>query len=201
MPENDAQTDTTSDTETGAVDLSAIQALLSENNWKPEQLASRLKDSRKWETRAKERADYDQLKAELDKVRQEGMSQAEKDLEAARSEGRATGEAEARALYGAQLVQAKFEGLLQGRGIEPDRAAVLAGDLNTAKYLGDDGKVNAEALVAFVDAVAPQQSTDARTGQQWAPTSFGAGQRTSTTAAPGAAGLAEIERRFGKKPA
>ncbi len=198
MSENSAEgTETATDTGAGTDDLAAIQAFLAETKLSPAQLKSRLADSRKWETRAKERADYDTVKAELEKVRAANLSQAEKDLEAARNEGRTTGAAEAAQKYGAALVQAEARGQLSGRGLDEARVKTLLDHLPAATFL-TDGAIDSAALESYIDAIAPK--SDARTGgTTWgSPAAFGQGQRSTTATDAGAAGLAEAQRRFAK---
>jgi hypothetical protein len=209
MPDADTtQTDSTAtDTQSGTdatkpvTTVEDLQAALAELGLTPGQVKARLEAGKKQEARAKENAtkasEYDKLAAELEKTRQENMSASEKELQKLRTEAHATGVAEATATYGSQLVKAEFKGLLAGRGIDADRVTVLADNLATAAYLSADGTIDSAALSTYIEALAPQQSTQASTGLGSA--SFGAGQRPATSTASGAAGLAEAQRRFGKK--
>lgn len=197
----DAQSESTAESATdnaGSDELTALQAALADLKLTPAQLKSRLADSRKWEDRAKSRSDYDQIKAENEKLRQAGLTESEKAIDSARSEGRQTGEAEAALRYGGKLVQAEAKGLFAGRGLEADRVAVLLEHLPVGSFLTTDGDIDSKALAVYVDAVAPQADTT-RTGQAWAsPAAFGQGHREPVSVASGAAGQAEAERRWPK---
>ncbi len=147
-----------------------------EPDWKAE--------ARKWETRAKQnKADQD----ELQKLRTERMTESEKALEAARAEGRTAAETEAARKYGARLVQAEFRGLIADRVDDGKRRDALVGGLATANYLKDDGSVDLDALKKWAETVAPAASSTP---------DLGGGSRRPPTSTPGAAGLAEAQRRF-----
>lgn len=157
------------------------------------------------EQTAKDRGDYDKIRAERDRLRSQSMTEQERAVEAARDEARKAGEAEAALKFGAQLVAAKFEALLAPRGLDAERVATLTQHLATGQFLKDDGGVNVEALTAFADAVAPAPGTgngggqgtgQGGGGQRWP--SFGQGQRQAPPASAAAAGDAEADRRFGK---
>jgi hypothetical protein len=118
--------------------------------------------ARQWETRAKERNDYDAVKAKAEQYDQFVASQAteqEKAIAAARAEGErsATGRA------AVVLVDAHVRAGLQQR-LQPHQVEALASNLNHQHFLGADGlTVDAAKVAAFVDTVAPQVAAPAAT--------------------------------------
>jgi hypothetical protein len=111
--------------------------------------------ARQWETRAKEKGDYDSLKEKAGQYDQLVASQAteqEKAISAARAEGEriATGRA------AIVLVDAHVRAGLQQR-LLPHQVEALASNLNHQHFLGADGlTVDAVKVRQFVDTVAPQ---------------------------------------------
>lgn len=95
--------------------------------------------SRKWEQRAKARDDYDDIKAERDRLKQAGMTDAEKAIEDARNEGRAAGRAESVKT----VATTKIEAALSRRGLTEERIAALVGPLDHNYFLTDTGEVDA----------------------------------------------------------
>jgi hypothetical protein len=110
--------------------------------------------ARQWETRAKEKGDYDALKTKAGQYDQLVASQAteqEKAIAAARAEGEriATGRA------AIVLVDAHVRAGLQQR-LQPHQVEALAGNLNHQHFLAGDGlTVDAVKVQQFVDTVAP----------------------------------------------
>lgn len=111
--------------------------------------------ARQWESRAKERNDYDALKAKADAHDQLVASQAtetEKQIAAAK----AAGYQEATARAAVVLVDAHVRAGL-GQRLQPHQVEALASNLNHQHFLGADGlTVDAAKVLAFVDTVAPQ---------------------------------------------
>lgn len=112
--------------------------------------------ARQWETRAKERNDYDALKAKADQYDGLVASQAtetEQKIAAARTEGYQQAAAKAAVV----LVDAHVRAGLQTR-LGPDQVEALAGNLNHQHFLAADGlSVDAAKVATFVNTVAPQQ--------------------------------------------
>jgi hypothetical protein len=112
--------------------------------------------ARQWETRAKEKSDYDALKSKAGQYDQLVASQAtdqEKAIAAARAEGEriATGRA------AIVLVDAHVRAGLQQR-LQPHQVEALAGNLNHQHFLAADGlTVDAAKVQQFVETVAPSQ--------------------------------------------
>lgn len=134
--------------------------------------------ARTHEQTAKDRGDYDAVKAENERLRALTLTTEQKAIEDAKTEGRQAGLAEASQKFGAQLVAAEFRGLLGGRlnkadgTVDADRLAALVAGLNPAAYLADDGSVKTDALKAWADAVAPAGPVapvvpGKPAGQQW----------------------------------
>lgn len=91
--------------------------------------------------------------AELEKLRADAMSDNEKAIAAAKAEGRT----EALRETGAKLVEAEVRAATAGRGVDTD--ALLEG-LDRSKFLGEDGDPDRDAIVAWVDRVAPTTNDD-----------------------------------------
>lgn len=105
-----------------------------------------LQHSRKWEQRAKDNT------SELEKLRQAQMTDQEKAVAEAESRGRTAAASE----YGRQLAAARFEAAAATAGVQLGDAAGL---IDTARFVGDDGQVDADAIQAAVTqlaAIAPK---------------------------------------------
>lgn len=113
--------------------------------------------SRKWEKIAKDRNDYDAVKAaaaELEQLKAANATDQEKAIAAAR----AAGYAEASGRAAVVLVDAHVRAGLSSR-MTPDRIEAFVGHLDHKHFLGADGmSVDAEKVAAFVNAVAPPPS-------------------------------------------
>jgi hypothetical protein len=113
--------------------------------------------SRKWEKIAKDRNDYDTLRAaaeELNTLKAANATDQEKAVAAAR----AAGYAEASGRAAVILVDAHVRAGLSSR-MTPDRIEAFVGHLDHKHFLGADGvSVDAEKVAAFVNAVAPPPS-------------------------------------------
>lgn len=98
--------------------------------------------------------DYDDLKAKaskLDELEGANASDLEKAVKAAQDETRASVVAE----YGQKLAAGILKAELSQR-MKPADADALIGDLNLAKYVGDDGNVDDAAIKAVIDRIAPK---------------------------------------------
>ena len=105
--------------------------------------------SRKHEERAKQNAT---AARELEELRKASMTEQEKAVADARAQARA----EAIAEISGQLVDARIEAAAAGR-LAPEQLATLLTSLNRASFLNEDGTVNADAVTAFVDGIAPSK--------------------------------------------
>lgn len=143
--------------------------------------------------------DYDDLKqkaADFDKLQREQETANEKAVREAREEGIKQGRAETRPA----LVDAEFRAASAGR-IDHSRLATLTEDIDLTRYLLPDGSVDTERVAKKVDAwapPAPKENPPPPAGPKRPrpdPTQGAGSPQTST----GDRGLAEAERRFGKK--
>lgn len=138
-PDTGTDATTTTDTTTTAGTDTAPPDLAAEvEKWKAQ--------ARKHEDRAKANAKAQQ---ELEQLRQASMSDTEKAVEVARQQARA----EVLAELGGQLVETEVRAAVTGRGVDAD--ALLEG-LDPTRFLGDDGKPDRAAIVAWVDRIAPK---------------------------------------------
>lgn len=102
--------------------------------------ASTAEDVAKWKALArKHEAESKKARAETDKLRKAGQTDSERAISEAEARGRQAATADvAQRLAGAEIKAALT-------GVVPDPAAIVE-DLNLAKYIGDDGEVNSEAV-------------------------------------------------------
>ncbi|WGH92100.1 hypothetical protein QDX21_07090 [Auritidibacter ignavus] len=109
--------------------------------------------SQKWEGRAKQRSDYDDIKAELDKLKTETLSEHEKAIKKVREETRA----EVTKEHNAKLASAQITGALQGKGLTSDAIESRLQFVDFSKFLTGKGDVDADKVAAYLDGVAPVQ--------------------------------------------
>lgn len=159
----------------------------------PDQQAAYWKDkARKHESRANERSDYDTVKAELDRIKAESMSEQEKAVAAAKAEGEKAGRTAAAQESGTKMVDAHISAAVTAGRMTQDQADAILEGLDRTKYLTKDHDVDTEKLTRLLNTVAPAKSG----GRP----DHGQGGRGSSTKTSGMeAGKAEAERRFGKK--
>lgn len=125
--------------------------------------------ARKHESRAKGAEDYDQIKAELDQLKAERMSESEKAIEDAKKEARA----EAASEFGPKMAGAVLRTALASRGIEAEEIESKLSYVDFAKFLDNNGDVDSDKVQGYLDDIAPQQ----RQGQ-WI--DMGQGRRDDT---------------------
>lgn len=101
--------------------------------------------ARKWEQRAKENR---RAAEELEKLRQERMTEAEKAVAEAERRARA----EAAREYGARLARAEFRALAAAKGLNID--SDIFDLVDTTKFVGDDGEIDEAAIKAAVAKLA-----------------------------------------------
>ena len=111
--------------------------------------------ARKHEERAKANAT---AAKELEKFRQQTMSDTEKAIEQARNEGRQRTLVE----VGGKLAAAEVRAAATGRMSEEQIDTLLEG-LNLSRFVGDDGEIDRAAVVKFVDGIAPQPTEQSAT--------------------------------------
>jgi hypothetical protein len=104
--------------------------------------------SDEWKRHArKHEAEAKRLRKELDEARKASMTDQEKAVEAARDEGRAAAMTET----ARQLASAEFRAAAAAAGVQLGEAADL---VDVTKFIGDGGKVDAEAIGVAVTQLA-----------------------------------------------
>lgn len=114
--------------------------------------------SRKHETQAKSREDYDALKALADKWREHEKSQKPADqvqAEEAAEQARKEAESAVKAKYATKLVTAEFKAAVAGR-MKPEDLTDLLEDMDLTKYLDDDGDVDTDRVAKKAAIIAPE---------------------------------------------
>lgn len=109
--------------------------------------------ARKHEKRAKDRSDYDEVKAELDQLKQEQMTEAEKAVQEARKEG----EEAAAEKWSTKMARAALSGALAGRGFQPDEIEDKLSYVDFTKFVDDNGEVDSDTVQRYLNDIAPQQ--------------------------------------------
>lgn len=105
--------------------------------------------ARKHEERAKANAKAAQ---ELEEFRKQSMTATEKAIEEARTVGRREALTEAGSKVAAAEIRAAASGRMTGEQLH-----TLLENVNLARFISDDGEVDADAVASFVDGIAPQQ--------------------------------------------
>jgi hypothetical protein len=147
--------------------------------------------SRKHEDRAGATADYDAVKAELDRLKALTQTDAEKAIEQARAEARTQAKAEAIRDSLPRLVKAEIKAAAAGR-VPAERLDAGFDLLDLTKFLTADGsEVDADRVSQYVEGLAPD-------GKTWP--DMGQGRRGPTTPTTGVnAGRSLYEERHPKK--
>ena len=157
---------------------------------------------------ARERAtkgDYDDLKKakdELDRLKAEGQSEQEKAIAKARKEAEDAARSDERSKADTRVLKAEVKALAGTKFADPSDALRLV-DLTGLK-VGDDGEVDAAAITARLDQLLKDKPYLAA-GTITASTASGLGGLGQGNRPPAGKttgreqGLAEAERRFGKK--
>lgn len=101
---------------------------------------------------AKHRTEARRLADELETLRAQSMTEAEKAVDEARKAGRA----EARAELGVRLVDAEVRAAAAGRSVDVE--ALLEG-LDRRRFMTDDDEPDTKAITAWLDRIAPAAST------------------------------------------
>lgn len=103
--------------------------------------------ARKHEERAKANA---KAAKELEEFRQQSMTDAEKAIEQARTEARLQALTE----VGGKIAAAEIRAAATGR-MSPEQLSTLLDNVNLARFTGDDGEVDRDAVATFVEGIAP----------------------------------------------
>lgn len=145
------------------------------------------KKARRYRNALDGRADYDQIKAERDQLKQQTMTDVERAIAEAKAAARAEAEAEFTARTREAEVRAEFRATL------PHKTKTEVDDfldtLNLTKFLNAKGEVDTDKV----------KQTAGFTPGGWP--DLGQGQRHTAKASKAEAGISEAERRFGKKKA
>lgn len=145
--------------------------------------------ARKHEGTVKARADYDDLKAELEQLRAATKSSDER----ARDEQIASARTEAVREVGSKYADALFRSVLAGAGRTPDEIDMLAEPINFAGFAGDDGDFDIDKVLDYAATLAPA------TGSGHRGPDMGQGSRGVHSAPSGIAAGAELHQRlYGK---
>lgn len=147
--------------------------------------------SRKHEARARDRADYDDLKAKADQY--DALAAASKtehqlELEAAKEEAAKAARAEERARAAGRLVEAEMRAAAAGRLTAEQLTAVIE-PLDRSKFLDGDGEVDAEKVATFIASIAPAAADGGQQGGRFP--DFGQGRRQTADTKPSVASGAE----------
>lgn len=137
--------------------------------------------SRKHEQRAAERADYDTIKAERDRIKAASQTEAEKAIEQAKADAAAAATAAARAAFAPKLVAAKLEAALAGK-MPADKIAGQVAFLDHSKFLTADGEVDTDKVMQYAAGLAPAGGQWPDTGQGRRGTKDGPGRGVSAGA-------------------
>jgi alanyl-tRNA synthetase len=112
--------------------------------------------SRKHEERARSREDYDAVKAkaaELDKIREQQMSEQEKAVNKAREEALAEGKRQAMTDLSTKYTRAMLETALTTRGRTQEQVETLLRHVNFESYVAN-GEPDTDAIAAYADSIA-----------------------------------------------
>jgi hypothetical protein len=112
--------------------------------------------ARQHEERANARGDYDAVKAkaaELDKIREQQMSEQEKAVKAAREAALAEGRTGALRDANTSAVRAILDASLQARGRTPEQVAAMLAHTNFESFV-TDGAPDTGAILGHVDSIA-----------------------------------------------
>lgn len=120
----------------------------------PDQQAAYWKHkARKWEDRARDRDDYDDMKKELETLRDQNRTDSEREVENARKE--AAQEESAR--WAVKVAEANLRGALQGRGFQGDELEDQLSYVDFSKFLDNNGELDSDKVNRYLDTVAPNR--------------------------------------------
>lgn len=147
--------------------------------------------ARKHEQRARERGDYDAIKAERDDLRQRSMTETERAVEEAKEVGRAEGRRES----GSKMVETHIQAAVTAGRMSQEQAEALLDGLDRTKYLTTDGDVDTDKVQTLLDRIAPAKGNGAGGHPD-----LGQGRRAGGGKPSGKdAGREEARRRFGDR--
>lgn len=142
----------------------------------------------------------DELKtklAELDAIKAEHASAADKVAQQAAEQAKAQALAELRP----SLVAARLEAAAARAQVSEEALAKALKYTDTSKFLTSEGQLDTEAVSEFVGSISGSASTTSPPTAPRGPVLPGLNPGGAPTAKPGDGGRAAVERRFGKAPA
>lgn len=143
--DNDSETEREFPAETPVAEMTAEQQAA---YWKFHSRKAERRQKAEREAIEKERAT---TRAELDQLRQAGLTEAEKAIDTARNEGRTAALAE----IGASTVNAFIQGRVAAGLLTEDRASVLAKGMNHSAFIAENGDIDLDGLKDYLDVIAP----------------------------------------------
>lgn len=148
--------------------------------------------AQKHEGRADSRRDYDEIKAERDRLKAASQTPDQKAIDQARAEART----EAQREFGGQAVAIHVKALANVGRLSHDAAETVLAGIDKSQFLAADGNVDDDKLSKFLDIVAPQQADDGKQpgqpGQQQSRRDPHQGNKQSGGKASGLAAGAEM---------
>lgn len=147
----DLRMEDTSDAEAGGSaeepPAKSLEDVVTELGLTPEQIAGRLEASRKWETRAKSRADYDAIKAQRDELLAASESATDKAIREATEAGRAAAQAESFTETATALLRMG----LRAHGVTSDNdIAEIVDAANLESFKDESGRVDDDKITRYV---------------------------------------------------
>lgn len=137
-----------------------------------------------------------ELQAENENLKTERMSADEKALKDAREEAAKQARAEAEAQYLPQIRAAKVQSIASGI-VSGDRLSAFMDVVDTSKLLDESGQVSEEKVMGYLTAMYGTTQQAPPAGPRWQ--NFGQHSPPPPPQAAGAGGIAEAQKRFGKK--
>lgn len=170
-----------------------------------EQAAYWKHQSRKHESRAGERADYDEIKKKADQhdaLVAASKTEQDRAVEAAKTEGADAARAEERQKAAVRLVDAEMRAVGAARGITAEQLAPVIEPIDRTKFLTDTGDVDLDKVTNFVAAIGPAEGNgNGNNGGRRVPNlgqgrrSGDSGARPPTSVSSGADRYAELHKK------
>lgn len=135
---------------------------------KPEHQAAYWRhQSKRHESRANAASDYDDVKAELGRLKAEKQTPDEKAAEEARAQAADAARAEERAKLAPQLVAAKFESIGARGHIPSNQLESLVAGIHAPNFLTADGGVDTDKVTEFLEPFMKDDDGDSNGKQKW----------------------------------
>lgn len=177
-----------------------LEQVVSDLGLTPEQIAGRLEASKKWERRATssdrvDRADYQKVVEERDKLKQQHETEQEKAVREAHEKGAS----EARAQGSNAAAEAVLRIALRSasKDISDDELNEAVSLTNLSALVAENGSIDEKKVLAAAGRYAGTAGGGTNSGRP----DMGQGNRGERHATAGQAGNAEADRRFGQKKA